>query len=95
MSSFEKSVGSVETKALTRRTAPDATDDWLNYAVATMKELRFLDGGDAEKGGVGIMTDERWKQLVDFMLSADMLKPTTDWKSVYTTEFVKDLRITL
>ncbi len=60
-----------------------------------MKELKLLNGGDAEKGGIGVMTDARWKDLADFMVSADMLKPTTDWKSAYTTEFVKDLKITV
>ncbi len=81
--------------AVIKRERPDASDEWLSYAIGALKELKFLNRGDAEKGGIGIMTDERWKQLADFMLSADMLKPTTDWKSVYTTEFVKDLRITL
>jgi NitT/TauT family transport system substrate-binding protein len=56
----------------------DATEEWLNYAVATMKELKLLNGGDAEKGGIGVMIDARWKDLADFMVSADMLKPTTD-----------------
>jgi NitT/TauT family transport system substrate-binding protein len=78
-----------------KRLRPDASDDWLHYAIATMKELKFLNGGDAEKGGIGVMTDARWKDLADFMVSADMLKPTTDWKSAYTTEFVKDLKITV
>jgi NitT/TauT family transport system substrate-binding protein len=78
-----------------KKLRPDATDEWLSYAVATMKELKFLNGGDAEKGGIGIMTDARWKDLADFMISADMIKPTTDWKSAYTTEFVKDLKITV
>jgi NitT/TauT family transport system substrate-binding protein len=78
-----------------KKERPDARDPWLAYAIGALKELKFLNSGDAEKGGIGIMSDDRWKQLADFMLSADMLKPTTDWKSVYTTEFVKDLHITL
>jgi NitT/TauT family transport system substrate-binding protein len=50
-----------------------------------MKELKSLNGGDAEKGGIGVMTGARWKDVADFVVSADMLKPTTDWKSAYTT----------
>jgi NitT/TauT family transport system substrate-binding protein len=41
------------------------------------------------------MADARWKDVTDFVASADMPKPTTDWKSAYTTEFVKDLTITV
>ena len=81
--------------AVIKKERPEASDEWLRYAFGALKELKFLNAGDAEKDGIGTMTDARWKQLADFMLSADMLKPTTDWKSVYTTEFVKDLRITL
>jgi NitT/TauT family transport system substrate-binding protein len=84
-----------QTLAEVKKLRPDATDEWLTYAVSTMKELKFLNGGDAEKGGIGIMTDARWKDLADFMISANMIKPTTDWKSAYTTEFVKDLKITI
>ena len=45
--------------------------------------------------GIGVMTEERWKQLADFMITVGLIKATTDWRSGYTTEFVKDLRITL
>jgi len=31
------------------------------------------------------MTGARWKDVADFVVSADMLKPTTDWKSAYAT----------
>jgi NitT/TauT family transport system substrate-binding protein len=41
------------------------------------------------------MTEARWKQLADFMTSVGLLKSSTDWRSGYTTEFVKDLHITL
>jgi NitT/TauT family transport system substrate-binding protein len=43
--------------------------------------------------GIGIMTDQRWKEIRDFMVEAQLLKPETDWKSAYTTEMVKDLHI--
>ena len=31
----------------------------------------------------------------DVIALLGLIKPTTDWKSVYTTDFVKDLRITI
>jgi NitT/TauT family transport system substrate-binding protein len=78
-----------------KRLRPDASDDLFSYSVSTIKQLKLLNGGDAEKNGIGFMTDARWKDLAEFMISADMLKSTTDWKSAYTTEFVKDLKITV
>jgi NitT/TauT family transport system substrate-binding protein len=74
---------------------PDAAPDWLEYAVATQKQLKLLNGGDAATAGVGVMTDARWQELADFMIKAELLKPTTDWKSGYTLEFVKNLGIKL
>jgi NitT/TauT family transport system substrate-binding protein len=74
---------------------PDASDEWLQYAVTTARNLKLLNGGDAQQAGIGVMTDSRWKQLADFMTSVGLLKPSTDWRAAYTTEFVKDLRITL
>jgi NitT/TauT family transport system substrate-binding protein len=41
--------------SVVKKLRSDATDEWLNYAAATMKELRLLNGGDAEKGGIGVM----------------------------------------
>jgi NitT/TauT family transport system substrate-binding protein len=81
--------------ALIQRTNPQADDGWMAYSVATMKELNVIGGGDAATAGLGTMTEERWRQLADFMVQVQLIKPSTDWTSAYTNEFVKDLRITL
>jgi NitT/TauT family transport system substrate-binding protein len=41
------------------------------------------------------MTEARWQQTRDFMVKGGLLKADVDWKQAFTTEFVKDLRITL
>jgi len=78
---------------LLKSVRPDATDDWNTFSIDTIKSLKLVDGGDAQTGGIGIMTDARWKTLGDFMIQVGMIKPTTDWKSAYTTEFVTGLNI--
>jgi NitT/TauT family transport system substrate-binding protein len=78
-----------------KQARPEAADGWLDYAVTTARNLKLLNGGDAQQTGIGTMTDARWKQLADFMTSVGLLKSTTDWRAGYTTEFVKDLRIML
>ena len=80
---------------LIKEARPDASDEWLQYAVNTARELKLVNGGDAQQAGIGVMTEARWKQLADFMVSVGLLKPSTDWRSAYTTEFVKDLKISL
>jgi NitT/TauT family transport system substrate-binding protein len=43
--------------------------------------------------GIGIMTEQRWKQTYDFMVTSDLLPKDTDWHKAFTTQFVKDLKI--
>jgi NitT/TauT family transport system substrate-binding protein len=72
---------------------PQMTDGQIAYTVNAMRELQIVTGGDAARLGIGAMTDERWKQTADFMVSWGLLKPTTDWHQAYTTRFVKDLHV--
>ena len=79
--------------ALIKQDNPNMKDDQLAYALEKMKEYKFHASGDAAKGGIGIMTDERWKKTYEFMVSAGLLKADVDWKKAYTTKFVKDLKV--
>jgi NitT/TauT family transport system substrate-binding protein len=81
--------------ALIQRMNPQADNGWMAYSLATMKELNAIGGGDAATAGIGTMSEERWRQLADFMVQVQLIKPGPDWKSAYTDEFVKDLRIML
>jgi NitT/TauT family transport system substrate-binding protein len=36
------------------------------------------------------MTDARWQKTRDFLVRAQLLKESTDWKSAYTTEFCQN-----
>lgn len=78
---------------LIKRDNPQMKDDQLAYALEKLKQYNFVSGGDAAKGGIGIMTDERWKKTYDFMVSTGLLKAETDWRKAYTTQFVKDMRV--
>ena len=78
---------------LIKQANPNMTDGQIAYGVKRMKELQVVSGGDAAKMGIGVMTDERWKKTAEFMVEAGLLKPDTDWRKAYTTQFVKDLRI--
>jgi len=52
-------------------------------------------GGDAAKMGIGVMTDARAKASYDFLVSAKLIDPAkVELSKTYTTEFVRDLKVT-
>jgi NitT/TauT family transport system substrate-binding protein len=79
--------------ALIKQENPKMEDDLIAYGVKRMKEINFLGAGDAAKMGVGTMTDARWKQTYDLMVTSGQLKPNPNWQQAYTTQFVKDLKV--
>ena len=80
--------------ALIKKDNPNMTDDQLVYSVAKLKETGIITSGDAAKLGIGIVTDARIKASYDFLASAKLIDPTkVDVAKVYTTEFVKDLKV--
>lgn len=79
--------------ALIKKDNPNMSDGQLAFGLAKLKEMKVVTGGDAAKHGIGIMTDERWKKTAEFMVEWGLLKPTTDWKKAYTTQFVKDVKV--
>ncbi len=79
--------------ALIKADNPKAPDELIAFAIAKMKELHVLDRGDAAKDGVGTMTDARWQATRDFLVKADLLKPTVDYRKAFTTRFIDGLKI--
>lgn len=79
--------------ALIKQDNPNMKDDQLAYAVGKLKQYNFTGSGDAAQGGIGIMTDARWKKTYDFMVAAGLLKSGTDWHKAYTTQFVRDAKV--
>jgi len=66
----------------------------IAYGIKRLNELEVADGGDAKTMGMGIITEARWKATYDLMVQEGLLAADTDWKKGFTTEFVKDLKIT-
>ena len=74
--------------ALIRRHNPEMSDALLAYSVAKMKEYGIVDSGDAEKLGIGAMSDARWSDFVNKMVRAGVVKAAIDYKKGYTLQFV-------
>jgi len=67
---------------------PDMKDEQLAFSLAQMKKFGIVDSGDAEKLGIGAMTDEHMQSFYDKMVKANVLKPGIDIKKAYTLQFV-------
>ena len=79
--------------ALIKKANPEMTDELIAYGVAKLKEYGLVTGGDAKTQGILTMTDARWKQTFDFMVSAGLTKPDVDYRRAYTLQFVKQIRV--
>ncbi len=74
--------------ALIKRDNPEMTDDYIAYSRAAMKKHGLVDSGDAERLGIGAMTDARWKDFHATMVAACVYPADLDVKRAYTLQFV-------
>ncbi|MEZ5891043.1 MAG: ABC transporter substrate-binding protein [Xanthobacteraceae bacterium] len=74
--------------ALIKQANPEMTDGLMAYSVAKMREYGIVDSGDADKLGIGAMTDARMASFFDKMARAGVVKPTLDFRQSYTLQFV-------
>jgi NitT/TauT family transport system substrate-binding protein len=74
--------------ALIKKHNPEMTDDRIAYAVSKMKEFGIVDSGDADKLGIGAMTDARMKDFFDRMVRVGVTKPSIDFRKSYMLQFV-------
>jgi NitT/TauT family transport system substrate-binding protein len=67
---------------------PEMTDDQIAYGIEKMKEYGIVVSGEAETGGIGCMTDERWKGFYDSMVEVGVFEAGIDVTQAYTTDYV-------
>ena len=66
------------------------TPEQIAYGIEKMKEYELVTGGDAQTMGIGVMTDERWNKIKDFMVEAGLVSAALDLNDVYTREFLPE-----
>jgi NitT/TauT family transport system substrate-binding protein len=79
--------------ALIKKANPEMTEELLAYGVNKMREYGLVTGGDARTLGILTMTDSRWKQTFDFMVSAGLTRSDLDNRKAYTLQFVKEIKV--
>ena len=80
-----------EGMALVLKANPEHGEPLWHYKLKQMRERGMAAGGDAAAGGIGVMTDARWKDFFDTMSSAGLYPKTVKYQNAYTTEFTKNL----
>jgi len=73
--------------ALIKAANPAMTDNQLVYGFAKMQEYGLVTSGDAATLGIGAMTDQRWQDFFQSMVTAGIYPPDTDFRQAYTLEF--------
>jgi NitT/TauT family transport system substrate-binding protein len=67
---------------------PDQSQDLMDYARKSIKELKIIDDGDAKVMGIGAMTDARWAKLTKAATESGFFPTGKDYKQAYTLQFV-------
>ena len=73
--------------ALIKQANPDMTDALLEYGRAALKSHGIVEGGDAAKWGIGVMTDARWATFFQSMVAAKLYPADLDFRAAYTLTF--------
>lgn len=74
--------------ALIKKANPEQTDDRIQYAIKVLNERGIVMSGDALTGGIGAMSDARWKSFYESMVEVDVLPKGLDVTKAYTLDFV-------
>ena len=74
--------------ALIKADNPEMTDEQIAYSIGKMKEYGILISGEAEKQGIGCMTDARWKAYYDEGVKVGLYEAGIDYTQAFNPEFV-------
>lgn len=75
--------------ALILKDNPEMTQDVLDQARKKMRQYALVEGGDAAGGGVGVMTDARWKAFAEMAITQGVYPKGLDYTKAYTLDFVR------
>ena len=74
--------------ALIRKDNPEMTTDVIAQAIDKMRRYGIALSGDAEKTGLGAMSEERWQAFFDIMAAQGIYPRDLPWRDAYTLQFV-------
>lgn len=74
---------------------PNMTDEQIAFGIAQMKKYQMLTGGDAQNGGIGIITEPRLKQTWDLLVQNKLIDAAkVPFDQTYTLKFIDNIKVT-
>jgi NitT/TauT family transport system substrate-binding protein len=73
---------------LIKEANPEMNDEQLAFGLENLKKYGIIISGEAEKQGIGAMSEDRWKSFFDTMANQGVFKKETDYKQAFTLKFV-------
>jgi NitT/TauT family transport system substrate-binding protein len=74
--------------AAIKKDNPDMDDATLKQAREKMVAYGMVGPTTKDQGGIGVMTEGRWKEFFDVMATAGVYPKDLDWKKAFTLQFV-------
>lgn len=74
--------------ALIQQDNPEMTDEQIAFGIEKLKEYELITSGDAQTMGIGVMTDERWQAIYDFMVEGGLVSSDVDVRDAYSLDFL-------
>jgi len=74
--------------ALIKRDNSEMSDDIIAQAIDKMRRYGLAMSGDAERLGLGAMTDARWQEFFAVMAAQGVYPASLDYRGAYTLQFV-------
>ncbi|TVQ62412.1 MAG: ABC transporter substrate-binding protein [Spirulina sp. DLM2.Bin59] len=73
---------------LIKEANPEMTDEQMAYGLEQMINHGIVLSGDAATQGIGVMTDQRWREFFENMVAAGIFKAETDYTKAFTLDFI-------
>ncbi|HEY4203203.1 MAG TPA: ABC transporter substrate-binding protein [Devosiaceae bacterium] len=73
---------------LIKKDNPEMTDGQLDFSIAKMKEYGIVDSGDSKQKGIGCLTDARYKDFFNQLVSIGLYDASLDYSKAIDTQFV-------
>lgn len=71
---------------------PEHTEELFHFKLKQMIDRGLVLSGDAETGGIGAMSDARWKEFFDLMVASGVYPETLDYKAAYSLDYLPKSR---
>lgn len=67
---------------------PDHSEELFHFKMKQMIDRGLVMSGDAETGGIGAMSDARWKDFFDTMVASGVYDASLDLKAAYSLDYL-------